>query len=90
MAWLFQTGYLTVDKISYDQNGRDVYSLKIPNKEVRNFSNHTFSGRPAILYKKDEASYNKVLYGYFNMLANLVPAEAPRFRRDTGFGCHFL
>jgi hypothetical protein len=105
-----------VDKISYDQDGRSLYSLKIPNKEVRKFSGKAFSGifktlytrlpseetetfkeaikaldapkvtemiasifsgLPAVLNKKDEASYHKVLYGYCNMLASLVQAEAP-------------
>jgi hypothetical protein len=32
---LFQTGYLTIDKITYATNGSPLYSLRLPNEEIK-------------------------------------------------------
>jgi hypothetical protein len=40
---LFQTGYLTVDKIFYDEFYGPTLSLKIPNLEIHRISDKVFS-----------------------------------------------
>jgi hypothetical protein len=50
---LFQTGYLTVDKIAFAAEGTKLYSFRLPNNEVRPKFESIFSGSLYEFFKKE-------------------------------------
>jgi|GEM_PF-2744843 len=49
---LFQTGYLTIDKIAIDELGELSYCLRVPNREVASALNIHFIGSYAELHSE--------------------------------------
>jgi hypothetical protein len=74
---LFQTGYLTIDKITYATNGSPLYHLRLPNEEIKPEFIDKFTNALKKYFKKDpeakkDSFRNIVEYGDAVKLTELI------------------
>ena len=63
---LFQTGYLTIDKMTVDELGEMSYTLRVPNREVASALNSHFIGSYAELHSQRKVQRNRLYHCLHN------------------------
>jgi hypothetical protein len=74
---LFQTGYLTVDRITYAANGSPLYHFRLPNEEIKPEFLDKFANALKKYFKKDPEAKKDIFrdiveYGYADRLSELI------------------